>query len=380
MYPHSPIFSRINKIVLIKLAESLMKYVNNQWGLFVKSQIRKSSVISSTTNSFQVFDNFRTFINGSSKKLTSKAIRLAKSDASIMILGETGVGKTYLARLLHDSSNRKDMPFINVNISGLPENLVESELFGYEKGAFTGADRQKPGMVELANKGTLFIDELGDIPKSIQVKLLRVLEDKVIVRVGGTITKKIDFRIIAATNHDLEKDIENGSFRGDLYYRLSVFPLTVPPLRERKKEIVELSKYFLSYYSKKYRIAIPKLNTDNESILCSYHWPGNIRELKNIIEQAVLFYDEGELQFDMLHCRKKPCMADFSYQALFNDTPTLDDLQRRYIQQVLNKTGGQIGGPNGAARILGVKRTTLYKRMKKLGINKQNSCQIVNIT
>ncbi len=288
--------------------------------------------------------------------------RIAASDSTILILGETGVGKELLARRIHQTSRRKNNPMIIVDPTVIPENLVESELFGHEKGAFTGADRQKKGRMELANKGTLFIDEVGEIPKSIQVKLLRVIQEKTMTRIGGTQNIYSDFRLVAATNRDLAEEVAAGRFREDLYYRLNVIPITLPPLRDRTEDIPLLAGHFLHRFANKYNHQGLFLSPEHESILTAYGWPGNIRELQNVMERAVLLSTDGLLHLDL------PSEKLIKTNNQFDDLPSLNEIQRRYIQYVMNKTDGKLSGPGGATEILGMKRTSLYNRMKKLGL------------
>ncbi|MBC2713773.1 MAG: sigma 54-interacting transcriptional regulator [Desulfobacteraceae bacterium] len=288
--------------------------------------------------------------------------RIALSDSTVLILGETGVGKELLARRIHQMSRRKNNPMIIVDPTVIPENLVESELFGHEKGAFTGADRQKKGRMELANKGTLFIDEVGEIPKSIQVKLLRAIQEKTMTRIGGTQNIYSDFRLVAATNRDLAEEVAAGRFREDLYYRLNVIPVTLPPLRDRAEDILLLAGHFIQRFANKHNHPAICLSPEHEAALTAYNWPGNIRELQNVMERAVLLSTDGLLHLDL------PSENRTSGGNQFDDLPFLDELQRRYIAFVLDKTGGKLSGPGGATEILGMKRTSLYNRMKKLGL------------
>jgi transcriptional regulator with GAF, ATPase, and Fis domain len=249
-----------------------------------------------------------------------------------------------------------------VDPNTIPEALIESELFGHEKGAFTGAERQKPGRLELAHRGTLFIDEVGEIPKSVQVKLLRALEERSLVRIGGTQTLYSDFRLLVATNRDLAEEVAVGRFREDLYYRINVVPIDIPPLRERIDDIPLLSRHFLALYASKNGRPVYELTSQDEARLMEYSWPGNVRELQNVIERSVLLTDGQRLKLNL------PTQAKKSSASLFADHLTLEELQRRYIRYVLDKTNGKISGPKGAAGLLGMKRTSLYNRMKKLGI------------
>lgn len=295
-------------------------------------------------------------------KILDQVDRIAATDSTVLILGETGVGKELLANRIHRLSKRRERALVVIDPATIPENLVESELFGHEKGAFTGADRQKTGRLEMAHQGTLFIDEVGEIPKSIQVKLLRVLQEKTMIRVGGIKSISSDFRLLAATGRDLGEEVAAGRFREDLYYRLNVVPITLPPLRERIEDAPLLARNFLSQYSAKYNHPALELKPHEESRLMAYHWPGNIRELQNVMERAVILSTGESLELNL------PLENTSALGYPFADNITLDELQRRYIQYVLQKTGGKIGGLRGAAELLGMKRTTLQKRMKKLGL------------
>jgi transcriptional regulator with GAF, ATPase, and Fis domain len=294
--------------------------------------------------------------------LLALADQAAGTDATVLITGETGSGKELLARRIHDMGRRKAGPFVVVDLAAVPETLVESELFGHEKGAFTGAERQKQGRVELAHTGTLFIDEIGDVPPSVQVKLLRVLQEKSFARVGGTRAMVSDFRLVAATNRDLKKDMEDGRFRQDLYYRLNVVPLVLPPLRDRGSDVVLLAREFLGQYARKYHRSLPGLTDEDIQAITAYPWPGNVRELKNVMERSAILSSPERLMLSL------PASPGKDPEHLFTDRPTMEELQRRYIAHVLGLTGGRIGGPGGAARVLGMKRTTLQARMRKLGI------------
>ncbi|MBN2297291.1 MAG: sigma 54-interacting transcriptional regulator [Deltaproteobacteria bacterium] len=296
----------------------------------------------------------------------SQGDRVAATDATVLITGETGVGKELLARMIHNASRRRNGPFVVVDLAAVPETLVESELFGHEKGSFTGADRQKSGRVELAHTGTLFIDEIGDVPLSAQVKLLRVIQEKSFTRVGGTRTIASDFRLIAATNRDLARDVADGRFRQDLYYRLNVVSLVLPPLRKRGEDIILLAKEFLGQYARKYHRELPELIDRDISALMTYSWPGNVRELKNVMERTAILSTGDRLQLNL------PSSSSEEPDQAFMGRPTMDELQRRYISYVLTLTGGRIGGRGGAAEILGMKRTTLQARMMKLGIRQVN--------
>ncbi len=288
--------------------------------------------------------------------------RAAGSDATILITGETGVGKELLARRVHTASPRRRQPLITVDLASIPETLVESELFGHEKGAFTGAQTQKRGRIELAHQGTLFIDELGEIPSGVQVKLLRTLQEHSFMRLGGSRVISSDFRLVAATNRDLAQEVKAGRFRQDLYYRVNVMPVHVPPLRERPEDIVLLARHFLKQFAAKYQRLEAVLTEEDHARLLSYAWPGNVRELRNVIERGVLLGSGAHINLSL------PLDAKPSAGHPFADSPTLDELQRRYIAWVLERTKGRISGLGGAAEILGMKRTSLNARMKKLGL------------
>jgi transcriptional regulator with GAF, ATPase, and Fis domain len=298
-------------------------------------------------------------------ELLDQADQIARTESTVLILGETGTGKELLAKRIHAKSARSEAPFVVVDSTTIPENLLESELFGHERGAFTGAERQKIGRIELAHQGTLFLDEVGELPLSAQVKLLRVLQEKTFNRVGGNRTINSDFRLLVATSRDLAAEVAAGRFREDLYYRLNVIPIHLPPLRERSEDIPLLADYYLKHYAAKYTRASIGLTADQNKALCRYRWPGNIRELKNILERAVLLSGDNQLELNL------PAEVQGKADHPFADFPSLEEVQRRYIRDVLKKTGGKIAGPGGAAEILGMKRTSLYTRMRLLGMSRQ---------
>ena len=286
---------------------------------------------------------------------------VAPSDSTVLLLGETGTGKELIARAIHDRGRRKDRTFVKVNCAAIPTGLLESELFGHERGAFTGAISQKVGRLELADQGTLFLDEVGDIPIEIQPKLLRALQEREFERLGSTRTKKVDVRLVAATNRDLERMIEDRQFREDLYYRLNVFPIRIPPLRERPEDIPLLVRYFAQKYGRRMEKQIESVPTAAMKILSRWHWPGNIRELENFIERSVILTHGPALQVPVAeltnHSRAVPVAI------------TTESAERDQILETLKQTGGRVAGPKGAATRLGIKRTTLISRMKKLGID-----------
>ena len=289
--------------------------------------------------------------------------RIAPSSSTILLLGETGVGKEVIAHEIHSLSETANGPFITVNCGAIPEGVIESELFGHEKGSFTSAESDRKGYFERAHNGTLFLDEIGELPESAQVKLLRAIQEKKITRVGGTDEIQCDFRLIAATNRNLKDDVKKGQFREDLWYRINIFPLEVKPLRERKEDIPLLVDFFLS--KKKIEMnmtSIPKLGAYELDQLLSYKWPGNVRELENVIERSILLSGGDELSFDNLGSVKKAA-------ELFDFSGTIDELLKTYIEMVLTRVSGKIHGPEGAAEVLGVNPNTLRNRMDRLGID-----------
>jgi formate hydrogenlyase transcriptional activator len=295
------------------------------------------------------------------RRVLDQLATVAPTNASVMILGETGTGKELIARAIHDLSGRRERTFVKLNCAAIPTGLLESELFGHEKGAFTGAIAQKVGRFELANKGTLFLDEVGDIPLELQPKLLRALQEHEFERLGGVRTIKVDVRLVAATNRDLAQMIADREFRSDLYYRLSVFPLSLPPLRERATDIPKLVRYFAQKYARRMNRRVESIPTETVDALVAYAWPGNVRELENLIERAVILTRGTSLEIPLAELHPRPDTA----------TPvTLQDAERDHIRRVLEQASGVVGGPNGAAVRLGMKRTTLQSKMKKLGISR----------
>jgi formate hydrogenlyase transcriptional activator len=286
---------------------------------------------------------------------------VAPSDSTVLLLGETGTGKELIARAIHDRSRRKDRTFVKLNCAAIPTGLLESELFGHERGAFTGAISQKIGRLELADGGSLFLDEVGDIPIEIQPKLLRALQEQEFERLGSTRTKKVNVRLVAATNRDLEKMIESREFRSDLYYRLNVFPIRIPPLRERPEDIPLLVRYFAQKYGRRMEKQIESVPAAAMRKLAAWHWPGNIRELENFIERSVILTHSSALQVPI---------GELGGNGRAMPVPgTRDADERDEIVRILRDTQGRVGGPQGAATRMGVKRTTLISRMKKLGID-----------
>jgi len=289
--------------------------------------------------------------------------RVAPTDSTVLVLGETGTGKELIARAIHNLSGRFGRPFVKLNCAAIPFDLLESELFGHEKGAFTGAIAQKIGRFEMAHSGTLFLDEIGDLPPALQPKLLRVLQEQEFERLGSGRTHRIDVRLVAATHHDLAQMVTRNEFRSDLYYRLNVFPILLPPLRERRQDIPPLVTHFVETFSRHMGKPIRHIPLETLAAFSSYSWPGNIRELQNLIERAVIRSDDGILPNPLPAEENKPVTPPLA-QGTFSDST------RTVILQALKATGWVIGGAGGAAAKLGLKRTTLIAKMKKLGISR----------
>jgi formate hydrogenlyase transcriptional activator len=288
---------------------------------------------------------------------------VATLDSTVLLLGETGTGKELVARAIHSLSHRKDRTFVKLNCAAIPSGLLESEFFGHERGAFTGAITQKMGRLELADQGSLFLDEIGDIPLEIQPKLLRVLQEREFERLGSTRTKKVNVRVVAATHRDLEEMILTRQFRSDLYYRLNVFPISIPPLRERTEDIPLLVQHFVQEAARRMNKTIDTIPSEGMEALIQYRWPGNIRELENVIERAVILSPGPVLHVALRDLRSRIQPG--------NDRPrpqTVADVEREHIRATLKDTRWVLSGPRGAATRLGLNRSTLYFRMKKLGI------------
>jgi formate hydrogenlyase transcriptional activator len=291
---------------------------------------------------------------------------VATTGVTVLIEGETGTGKELIARAIHMHSERRNGPFVKLNCAAIPAELLESELFGHERGAFTGAVAQRIGRFEGADGGTLFLDEIGDMPLHLQTKLLRVLQEQEFERVGGNRTIRADVRIVAATNRDLKTMVEENGFRADLYYRLAVFPMNVPPLRERPEDIPALTRYFVQKHARRMGRKIESIPTHAMEALTNYDWPGNIRELQNVIERSLVLSNGPELHVALpkLDAKQAPV-------ALYGRAPDVSDgSERARILQVLKETKGMVGGPDGAAARLGLKRTTLQSRMRKYNISR----------
>jgi formate hydrogenlyase transcriptional activator len=317
--------------------------------------------------------NFEEIIGKSEalRKVLQQVETVAPTDSTVLIYGETGTGKELIARAIHDLSSRVSNSFVKLNCAAIPTGLLESEMFGHERGAFTGAVAQRIGRFELANRGTVFLDEIGEIPLELQPKLLRVLQEREFERLGSSRTLTSDARLIAATNRDLSIMVGDQRFRADLFYRLNVFPIQVPPLRERREDIPVLVRHFVQQFARRMNRAIDTIPSETMSALVAYHWPGNIRELQNLIERAVILSMGPVLKVPLndLHAQPPAAMASSG------KIETLEEVERRHILETLQTTDWVVGGPKGAAAALGLKRSTLQVRMEKLGIRRARAAQ-----
>ena len=296
--------------------------------------------------------------------------RVAPTDSTVLVLGETGTGKELIARAIHNMSARCGRPFVTLNCAAIPFDLLESELFGHEKGAFTGAVAQKMGRFEMADTGTIFLDEIGDLPLAVQPKLLRVLQEQELERLGNGRTRRIDVRLVAATHRDLAQMVARNEFRSDLYYRLNVFPVLVPPLRERTEDIPQLVSHFAGVFARRMDKTVPHIPQQLLDAFTSYSWPGNVRELQNLVERAVIRSSNGVLPNPLPAIPAPAAIADKKPAVLKRSDGIFMDSQRTVILHALRASGWVIGGPSGAAVRLGLKRTTLIAKMKKLGISR----------
>jgi formate hydrogenlyase transcriptional activator len=309
------------------------------------------------------------------KRALAQVELAAPAGTTVLVLGETGTGKELIARAIHNLSPRRERTFVKVNCAAIPSGLLESELFGHERGAFTGALSQKIGRFELADRGTLFLDEVGDIPLELQPKLLRVLQEQEFERLGSIKTQRVDVRVVAATNFDLTRLVAERTFRSDLYYRLNVFPITIPALRERREDVPLLVRYFVQKYSRRQNKTVEYIPSDVMEALVHYDWPGNVRELENLIERAVLLSRGKQLRVPLSELKSSGPAAAFesspaaSAQSL-DSIATLEEAERQHILRALRQTEWRVAGPRGAANLLGMKRTTLQARMRKLGIRR----------
>jgi transcriptional regulator with GAF, ATPase, and Fis domain len=308
--------------------------------------------------------------------------QVAPTDSTVLIEGETGTGKELIAQAIHNASRRCGRAFIKLNCAAIPLDLLESELFGHEKGAFTGAIAQKIGRFEMADKGTLFLDEVGDIPPALQPKLLRVLQEQQFERLGSGRTHQVDVRLVAATNRDLAKMVARAQFRSDLYYRLNVFPILLPPLRDRREDIPALVIHFVNMFSRRMKKQVEHIPPETMAAFQCYSWPGNIRELQNLVERAVIVSQNGELPNPLHKRRSDPVAQTLHRTYALRSSITLEDSDRTLIVETLEHTGWVVGGPLGAANKLGLKRTTLLAKMRRLGISRpmlQNGTDVIGI-
>lgn len=338
----------------------ILKEKLEEENIFLKSEVREAGIFLEIIGSSNVLCYILDRIN-----------QVAETKASVLINGETGVGKELVARAIHKSSARSDKPFVSINCAALQPTLIESELFGHERGSFTDASQQRKGRFELANTGTLFLDEIGELPRATQAKLLRVLEDGKYERVGGSTTMYSDARIIVATNMDLDGEVRSGRFRADLLFRLKVFPISVPPLRKRIEDIPQLVDYFVEYYNRQLGRCVERISRSDMELLQNYSWPGNVRELRNVIERAMITNSTSKLVLqdfqDTTLLEKQP--EKNSPQDIVSILP-MEDVERNHILRALEVCSWQVGGTGGAAEKLKINPSTLRSRMKKLGICK----------
>src|SRR4051794_36584393 len=303
------------------------------------------------------------------QEVLSTVERVAPTNATVLLGGESGVGKDLIARAIHEKSRRATGPFLKINSTAIPENLLESELFGFERGAFTGAVASKPGKFELADKGTLFLDEIGDVPPVTQVKLLRVLQEREFERLGGTKTVKVDVRLVAATNKDLRQALEQGTFREDLYYRLNVVPIDIAPLRERKEDIPDLVNLFVSRFAGESGKQIEGIAPQAMQMLVNYHWPGNVRELQNIVERACALSKGTQLEAADIHIDARPSKTGNGAQGFLPEGMTLEQWEDEMVKEALRRANGN---KSQAARLLGLSRNALRYRLSKIGISDES--------
>jgi formate hydrogenlyase transcriptional activator len=349
--------------VPVLVATAILEVSPFRWITLVQDLRERDRLENIDEEVVEVRDNFEEIVGSSTamKRVMRRVEVVAPTDATVLILGETGTGKELVARAIHRMSSRRNFPFITLNCAAIPTGLLESELFGYERGAFTGALSQKIGRFELAHRGTLFLDEVGDIPLDLQPKLLRALQEKTFERLGGTRTIPIDVRLLAATNRNLTQMLGDKLFRSDLYYRLKVFPITTPPLRDHPEDIPLLARHFTKKYASKMDRTIEKIPSDTLRALVSWPWPGNVRELENFIERSVILSRGSSLRAPLAELQSD------AHEAASNGT--LDEMKRQHILRVFRESGGVI---STAATRLGVPRTTLNAMMKKLGISRSD--------
>ncbi len=344
------------KVDEIKLA--IEKSINRKQLIHENIELKKQ---------LQEGSSFDSFIGTSESVIMLKKLaqRVAATDSTVLIRGESGTGKDLIAKAIHNHSPRRSGPFVTINCAAIPENLLESELFGHKKGSFTGAVKDKEGLFKVADGGTFFLDEIGNTSLAIQVKLLRVLEDKKITPVGDTKPLDVDVRLIAATNSDLEEDVKMGKFRADLFYRLNVIPIHIPPLRERKEDIELLVNHFVTKFCNKLNVPVKHVSDEAMRLLMSYHWPGNVRELENTIERAVLLNRSGKLEVADFPEKLHHPEAGLLVNEVEASTPTLESIEKAYIHYIMSQTGGK---KSQAAKILGIDTSTLYRKIQRYGL------------
>ena len=302
------------------------------------------------------------------REVLRQVSQVAPVETTVLLTGETGVGKELIARAIHLGSPRKDRSLVKINCGAIPQGVVESELFGHERGAFTGALNRRIGRFEQADRGTLFMDEVGELPLDVQVKLLRVLQEQEFERVGGTVSQRVDVRLVAATNRDLEEEVDDGRFRPDLFYRLNVFPVRIPSLRERAADIPALVRHFLAQFQRKLAKPLQGVTADSMERLMAHHWPGNIRELQNVVERACVLATRPVVEISQSDIGGRRTV----FTGIERDgVVTLDENERAHILRAMTIAGGKVHGPGGAARMLGINPSTLRSRMQKLGIQRE---------
>jgi formate hydrogenlyase transcriptional activator len=367
-------FSQTDIEFVQQVARQIAIGVNNalQHHQLSESARRVSEEKSYLEEEIRAEQDFEDIVGSSSalRHVLAQVETVAPTDSTVLVQGETGTGKELIARAIHDRSSRRQRTFVKINCAAIPMGLLESELFGHEKGAFTGAIARKIGRFELADQGTLFLDEIGDIPLELQPKLLRVLQEQEFERLGGTATRRVNVRVIAATNHSLSAMVEQSKFRSDLFYRLNVFPISVPPLRERGEDIPLLARYFTSKYARRLNRELQRIPAETLDAMSRYAWPGNVRELQNFIERAVILSRDGELHAPVSELTFTPRAPELEVR---DESRTLRELERVHILEALEKSNWVVGGPMGAAARLGMKRTSLLYRMEKLRISRMDA-------
>lgn len=365
-FQHEEVLARVRTHLAIQRLQRRLSEQNARLQEAIDAYRQAKATVGYLHAEIKAEHNFETIIGecDALRDLFHKVELVASTDTTVLIQGETGTGKELIARDLHDRSTRRNRPLVKINCAALPRELIESELFGHERGAFTGATQSRKGRFELAHNGSIFLDEVGELPLEAQAKLLRVLQEQEFERVGGIHTTKVNVRVIAATNRDLSAEVDSGHFRADLFYRLAIFPVSVPALRERKEDIPLLVKFFLNKLSRKLGKPLAGVSRSSMARIMRYHWPGNIRELQNVLERAAILSSSPVVEVEQ------------ALEATSLDTPgpslsgTLEDVERAYVRQVLKETDWVIEGARGAAAVLGLHPSTLRNRMRKLGIQK----------